>query len=176
MAEQDFLRGLEDDRLYTPDIKPHSLEKIRLHNYYLSLFTTSMKDRWPQRVYLGLYSGPGRARIEGTGEVVETTALSAFRVRYPFTKYIFVDSDPRCIEALRGRIEALPGQHDVTLLERDVADATREIIRAMPQYDRGKGLLSFCFIDPFSAALDFDVIRALGSRYKMDFLILLMLG
>ena len=108
MAEQDFLRGLEDDQLYTPDIKLHSLEKIRLHNYYVSLFTMSMWQRWPQRAYLGLYSGAGRARVEETGEIVETTAMSAFRPKYPFTKYIFVDSDPRCIEALSGRSAALP--------------------------------------------------------------------
>ena len=176
VAAQDFLRGLEDDNLYAPEIKPHSLEKIRLHNYYVSLFTTSMKDRWPQRAYLGLYSGPGRARIEGTDEIVETTALSAFRLRYPFTKYIFVDDSLRCIEALRGRISALPNEHDVTLIERDVSHATPDIIEAMPAYWPGNGLLSFCFIDPFSAAFDFDVIRTLGGRYKMDFLILLMLG
>lgn len=176
MAEQDFLRGLEDDQLYTPFIKLHSLEKIRLHNYYVSLFTMSMRHRWPQRVYLGLYSGAGRARVEETGEIVETTAMSAFRPKYPFTKYIFVDSDPRCIEALSGRSKALPVEHDVTLIERDVGEATPEIISAMPAFGPGNGLLSFCFIDPFSAALNFEVIRALGSRYKMDFLILLMLG
>ena len=176
MAEQDFLTGLEDDHLYTPDIKLHSLEKIRLHNYYVSLFTMSMRQRWPQRAYLGLYSGAGRARVEETGEIVETTAMSAFRPKYPFTKYIFVDSDPRCIEALFGRIAALPVEHDVTLIERAVGEASPEIIRAMPAFGPGNGLLSFCFIDPFSAALNFEVIRALGSRYKMDFLILLMLG
>ena len=46
----------------------------------------------------------------------------------------------------------------------------------MPAYGAGHGLLSFCFIDPFSAALDFDVIRSLARSYKMDFLVLLMLG
>ena len=29
-----LVSGLEDDGLYTPSIKDHSLEKIRLHNYY----------------------------------------------------------------------------------------------------------------------------------------------
>jgi hypothetical protein len=46
----------------------------------------------------------------------------------------------------------------------------------MPAYGPENGLLSFCFIDPFSAALDFGLIRELGGRYRMDFLILLMLG
>ena len=93
-----------------------------------------MRRRW---TYLGLYSGPGRARVEGTGEIVETTALSALRPRYPFTKYIFVDNDPRCIEALRGRIAALPGSHDVTYIQREVSHASTEIIEAMPRYGPG---------------------------------------
>lgn len=169
-------RCLADDHLYTPRIKQHSLEKIRLHNYYVSLFTRSMKHHWPQLAYLGLYSGAGRAVVEESGEIVETSALSAVRIDSPFTKYIFVDKDPRCIEALSARIAAVPGQHDVTLINKDVVEAVSDIKTAMPRYDKNRGLLSFCFVDPFSAALDFEVIRALGSRYKMDFLVLLMLG
>ena len=46
----------------------------------------------------------------------------------------------------------------------------------MPSYSRDRGLLSFCFVDPFSAKLDFAVIEQLGRRYKIDFLVLLMLG
>ena len=77
MAGEAYLGDLEDDGLYTPTIRPHSVEKIRIHNYYLDLFTTSMKAHWPQRAYLGLYSGPGRACIEGTSEIIETTAMAA---------------------------------------------------------------------------------------------------
>ncbi len=176
MTDHEFLRGLVDDHHYTPDIKTHSLEKIRLHNYYARLFSSSMKDKWPQRAYVGLYSGAGRARIEETGEIIETTAMSVFRLRHPFTKYIFVDHDPRCIGALKNRIATLGHQHDVTLLERNVRDGVADIMEAMPPYGRNRGLISFCFIDPFSADLDFEIIRTLGTRYKMDFLVLLMLG
>jgi three-Cys-motif partner protein len=154
----------------------HSIEKIRLHNYYVSLFTTAMKSRWPQRAYLGLYSGSGRARVRDSGQVIETTAMGALRARFPFTKYIFVDNDSRCIEALEQRVHALDWSPDASLFERDVIDAVPDIHGAMPRFGRGKGLLSFCFVDPFSANLDFRVIRELGSRYRMDFLVLLMLG
>lgn len=168
--------GLGDDGHYTPDIKEHSLRKIRLHNHYVSVFSTAMKDKWPQRAYLGLYSGPGRARVAGTGEVIATSAMSAMQVRYPFTKYIFVDKNPDCITALRARVDTLDGDHDVSFIQEDVSAAIPAIIREMPTYGRAKGLLSFCFVDPFSAKLNFGVFRALGSRYKMDFLVLLMLG
>ncbi len=132
MADHDFLRGLEDDGLYTPSVKRHSLRKIEIHNYYVSLFSTAMNNQWLQRAYLGLYSGAGRARVAETDEIVETTVMSAFRVRDPFTKYIFVDNDRRCIEALEGRISALDDEHDVSLIRRDVCEAVPEIIRAMP--------------------------------------------
>lgn len=167
---------LEDDGLFTPSIKEHSLRKIRLHNHYVSVFSTAMKDKWPQRAYLGLYAGPGRAKVAGTSEIVATSAISAMQVRYPFTKYIFVDKDPDCIAALKARIDALDGDYDVSFIDKDVSVAVPEVMREMPSYSRAKGLLSFCFVDPFSAKLDFDVFRALGSRYKMDFLVLLMLG
>ena len=176
MSDYKFLAGLTDDGLYTPTIKCHSLHKIQLHNYYVELFSTSMKRQWPQRAYLGLCSGAGRARVEETDEIVETTAMSAVRVQHPFTKYVFVDNDLRCIEALKGRIAALPGEHDFTLLLEDVNLAGEKIVEAMPSYSSDHKLLSFCFIDPFSADLNFDVIKALGTRYQMDFLIVLMLG
>ncbi|MDE0357017.1 MAG: three-Cys-motif partner protein TcmP [Gammaproteobacteria bacterium] len=169
------VRGLEDDGLYLPTVKEHSLRKIRLHDYYLTLFCRAMKNSWPQRAYLGLYSGAGRARVAETGEIVDTTALSAVKVTDPFTKYIFVDNDHDCINALEARVHAFGGDYDVSFIEKDVSDAVPEIIKAMPTYSSRRGLLSFCFVDPFSADLDFEVFRTLG-KFKMDFLVLLMLG
>ena len=161
---------------YTPIVKQHSLEKIRLHNYYASIFTTSMKQQWPQLAYLGLVSGAGRATVEETNEIVETTAISAVRRADPCTKYIFIDNDKRCIRALQTRIDTLQTEPDVTLIPEDVNAALPKIIAAMPTVRPGQGLLSFCFVDPFSAEFDFKIIRTLGSKFRMDFLILLMLG
>ena len=175
-AEDGFVHQLEDDGLYTPSIKEHSLRKIRAHNYYVKLFTRAMKNRWPQRAYLGLYSGPGRARVFGTNKIVATTAVSAIQVPDPFTKYIFVDNNPDCIAALKARIDALGGDYDVSFVEKNVSEAVPAIIKEMPLFSKDSGLLSFCFVDPFSAELDFSVLRQLGGKYKMDFLVLLMLG
>lgn len=171
----DLIRIVLDDGLYLPTIKSHSLEKIARHNYFLRLFSTGMKARWPQRAYIGLFSGAGRARIKETSAIVETTAISAFRLPDPFTKYVFVDADAQCNSALRQRIEALPTSHDVTILDGDANKIVDDIKRALPQFGRNNGLLSFCFVDPFSAELKFSTIAALG-QLRMDFLILLMLG
>lgn len=174
-AVAEFLRNLGDDGLYLPLIKPHSFEKIRRHDYYAELFASGMKKKWAQRAYVGLYSGAGRARVASTGEIVETTAMSAIRLPVPFTKYVFVDNDERCTQALRARITALEEPPDCEVLEGDVADVAPLVRHALPPFDSSRGLLSFCFVDPFAADLQFSVIREL-SDYRMDFLILLMLG
>lgn len=134
-----------------------------------------MKDKWTHRAYLGLYSGAGRAQLEKTGEIVETSAMSAVRIPDPFTKYIFVDKDPRCTDALEKRIKTVDGALDRTILTGDVNTLVPRIKGALPRFNRDHGLLSFCFVDPFAADLQFETLRAL-SVYKMDFMILLMLG
>ena len=171
-----YVRVVDDDGLYTPSIKQHSVRKIRLHNHYVALFSRATKNNWAQRAYLGLYAGAGRAQVEESGDIIETSAISALQVRDPFTKYIFVDSKSECISALEARINAITNDRDVEFIKRDVSEAVPEIIRVMPSYSRARGLLSFCFADPFSAKLDFEVFRRLGGMYKMDFLVLLMLG
>ena len=110
-----LIRGLKDDGLYTQSIKKHTLQKFELHNRYVTLFSTAMKNKWPQRAYLGLYSGAGRARVAGTDEIVATTAVSAIQVPDPFTHYIFVDHDPACISALKTRIDTLGGDSSITI-------------------------------------------------------------
>jgi len=175
MPSCSFLRDLGDDDLYLPSIKAHSLEKIHRHNYYARLFASSMKSKWPQRAYVGLYSGAGRARVSGTREVVETTAMSVLRLPDPFTHYIFVDSDPRCVTALSQRSAGLDVRADVRVVHGDVGAVIPTVRDALPPFGPGNGLLSFCFVDPFSAAVPFEVFRGL-SDLRMDFLVLLMLG
>lgn len=165
----------EPDERYTPEIKRHSLEKIRLHNRYARIFATAMGNKWPQLAYIGLYSGAGHARLKDTGDVVETSAMAVLRQPKRFTDYIYVDRDPRCTDALRHRLEPLKGSARVTILQEDVNGCEKNVLAALPPFSAQHGLLCFCFVDPFDLSLKFSTIRALAER-KVDFLILLMLG
>lgn len=166
-------RDLIDDGLFTPEIKTHSVEKIVRHDYYAHLFAEGMKNKWPQRAYLGLYSGSGRGQLP-SGEIVETTAMGA--LREPFTHYIFVDNDERCIEALRARAAPISAGRPIALIQKDVNEAVPKIQQAMPTYSRERGLLSLCFVDPFDASLEHATLADLAKRFRMDFLILLALS
>lgn len=166
-----------DDPHYLPEIGRHSLEKIRRHNYYAGIFAKAMVRRWTHLVYIGLYAGAGRARIRGTAQIVETSAMAVLKQEVPFTRYILVDSDSRCIEALAARIEGLDRDLDVILIEAPVNEAVPQILDALPRFDpaAGETMLGLCFVDPFRVDLDFAVIRRLA-RFRMDFLVMLPLG
>lgn len=170
-----MLRNLEPDGLFFRTIGSHSLEKIIRHNYYAHLFATATKKQWPQRVYLGLYSGSGRARVKETGEFVETSAMGALRVRDPFDYYIFVDRSRRCTDALRKRVIAANPEVRFRVICGDVNDVVGDITNILTRLLRNDRVISFCFIDPFAADIRFSTIRKLA-RFRIDFLILLMLG
>jgi three-Cys-motif partner protein len=167
--------NLQDDGHYLPRIKAHSLEKRLRHDYYAAVFVNALKNDWPQLAYVGLCSGAGRARVEGTGEIVETAAMSALRL--PFTQYIFVDNSERCMDALQQRVAAAGTTASVTYIQGDVNDCVGQVAAGLPKVGRGRpGLLSLCFVDPFDAKVRFQTIRTLARRFRMDFLVLLALG
>lgn len=160
---------------HLPTIKEHSLEKLDLHNYYAEIFAGGMRKLWANLVYVGLYSGAGAAEVEGSGEVVMTSALSVLTQKVPFDRYIFVDDDPACIGALRARVGTLGMAGRVTLLQRDVNGCADEILKVLPDWRKEGGVLTFCFIDPYKVDLDFEVVRRL-SHLKVDILLMVPLG
>ena len=169
------VRCSSDDGLYLPSIRRHSLEKIGIHNRYAELFAAAVANKWAQRAYVGLYAGAGRARLVPSNEIVETSAISILKQRHPFTHHVFVDDDLDCLRALEQRATAIGRIQDCQFIHGDVNSSVPRILQALPSYSAEKGLLSFCFVDPFDIKLRFATIRAL-SRRRMDFLVLLMLG
>jgi len=169
------LEPFTPDGHYLPIIKPHSIEKLKLHNYYAALFAGGMRRQWPNLVYVGFYAGAGAATIEDTGRKVKTSALSVLTQKVPFDRYIFVDVDPQCISALEFRVSALGLSKRTTIINSEVNDSIPRVLSGIPDYRQEGGVLTFCFIDPFRIDLDFRVIRGL-SHLKIDILLMVPLG
>src|SRR4051794_6347810 len=123
----DAPRVVPPDGLYTPTIKQHSLEKIRLHNRYAAIFASAMRSKWQQVAYVGLYAGAGHAHVSGTSEIVETSALAVLRQPTRFTDYIFVDQDPACIDALTRRAAAFGSDVRVKMICDDVNQSADKV-------------------------------------------------
>ncbi len=63
--------------------------KHKLLTYYADLFATGMKNKWNSRVYLELFSGPGKCIIRDTGKEDLGSPLQV--IEHEFTKFIFTE-------------------------------------------------------------------------------------
>jgi three-Cys-motif partner protein len=123
--------SLQDDGLDTPEIGPWGEHKYRLAQGYARVFATSMKRKW-RRVYIDLFSGSGRARIEGTQRIVPTSPFRALEIPDRFDRYIFCEKDPLKINALRARAQRDYKEADIHLVPGDVNAEVDEILKKFP--------------------------------------------
>jgi|SRR5438105_325969 len=77
--------------------------KHKLLTYYANLFATGMKNKWASRVYLELFSGPGRCLIRKSRKEDLGSPLKV--IDHEFTKFIFTEKSLPAAEALAKRLE-----------------------------------------------------------------------
>lgn len=159
------------DDLLIPEVGIWSLEKFRLVSCYCDIFTTGMKNKWHQLVYVDLFAGAGYAKIKETNKVYLNSALLALSIPNPFTKYILCEKDKDKYEALKARVERDFPHLNCVVLNCDSNENAQLIIKELPSYSKNNLRLTFCFVDPFNLELNFESIRALGN-HQLDFLIL----
>jgi three-Cys-motif partner protein len=162
----------EPDGLITTPIGRWALDKYRLVSLYSRLFSTGMKNKWPNRVYIDLCAGSGFSQIEGTGQLCYGSPLLAMSVPHPFNRYILCERDEDSLNALHQRVHRLFPTREVRFVLGQHDEKIREVAKEIPQ---GNSVLSFCFIDPFDLSIKFSTIRYL-SKYRLDFLLVLMLN
>jgi three-Cys-motif partner protein len=163
---------VENDGLYTPEVRSWSLEKYKLVGSYCDIFTNGMKDKWNQLVYIDLFAGAGYSTIIETGKSYLSSALIAMSVPNKFSSYILCEQDENRFKSLKQRILNNFSHLNVTLIKGDSNGISENVRTAIPRFYKGNTMLSFCFVDPFSLDLNFNTIETLGKNINMDFLIL----
>lgn len=167
---------LEDDGLVTPEVGDWAEDKYRLVKLYASLFTTSMRNKWDELVYIDLFSGAGRSRIRGTDRILPASPLLALDLDHRFDRYVFCERAPELMETLIQRVARDYGEVDCRFVQGDVNGNVPRILAELPALVQGHRVLTFCFVDPFSLGnLHFQTISSLAARY-MDFLVLIPSG
>jgi three-Cys-motif partner protein len=163
------LPRLKDDGLLTPNVGDWAERKYRLVTNYAQMFATSMKAKWDVRVYIDLFAGAGRARLEGTGAIVAASPTLALGIRDRFDKYIFCEKDEDKLSALKERSQRFAPNVDVTYVPGDVNANINDVLSKILT---GRVLI-FCFADPYRIRNPrFDTIRSL-SIASIDFLLLI---
>jgi len=106
----------EDDGLICPDVGSWAETKYRLLALYDELFSTGMKYKWDQRVYIDLYSSAGYARVRGTKKILKGSPVLALGVTHLFDKYVFCEESSDLLEALTVRATRIAPQAQVAYI------------------------------------------------------------
>jgi len=127
------------------------------------MFATGMKNRWDNRVYLELFSGPGKCVVRDTGREDLGSPLKV--IDHEFTKFIFTEMSVPAAKALAERLAPARNAAKAEIWCGDCAEAIQRI--TIP--DRA---LTFAFIDPTGIGhAPFSLIEALRRKTRCDLLI-----
>ncbi len=67
-------------------------EKLYYVKRYIDVFETAMRAKnWRRRIFIDLFSGPGKCVIRDTNEYIIGSPILALQTQYPFTDYYFGD-------------------------------------------------------------------------------------
>src|ERR1043165_7534978 len=95
---------VEDDGLIIPEVGVWGEKKYKLVGGYCEIFTTGMKYKWDNLVYIDLFAGAGFARIKRTNKILMSSAMIALSVSNKFAKYVLCEEDPEKLAALKTRV------------------------------------------------------------------------
>lgn len=142
------------------EVGPQAISKLALFAYYVKVYTTIIKKRFPNAYYIDLFAGCGLTKITSTGDVVLGSALLADRVPdegKKFDKTILVEKDPEYAEVLR---KLAPY---ATVINEDVNKVDWE--KVLPP-EETKGVPMLVLVDPEGMDSDWATILPLLKRWS----------
>lgn len=105
---------------------------------------------------------------EGNGEAVEEGS-PLIALTYPFSQYIYIESDEENSEALKKRCKKSPKLHSIEIISGDCN-------KVVDQIKLAKNDLALVFIDPTGIDIHFNTIRALTLDRRVDILMNIPFG
>jgi len=166
---------VDDDGLVCADVHHWAEEKYRLLTLYDKLFSSGMKNKWEQRVYIDLYAGAGFSHIWGTSTFLKGSPIIALTVDCPFDRYIFCEENEELLAALKARSARIAPEANVSFIQGNCDAKIEEVCGAVPKGSSNNRVLSLCMVDPFDFGIKFDTLKKLSQVY-VDFVVLLAIG
>ncbi len=167
----DPITHIEDDGLKFPEeIGNWGLKKYKLFGHYCDIFTSGMKVKWDNLVYIDLFACAGAAKLKDERKWIKTSALIAASLPYKFSKYIICEENNELLYALENRVKLYQSEEasKFQFVHGDCNKNIEKVIKLIPK----ERTLNFCFVDPYNFDIEFETIKKLASSRKVDFLIL----
>jgi three-Cys-motif partner protein len=152
-------------------------EKLYYIKRYIDIFEVAMRDRsWRRRIFIDLFSGPGKCIVRDTNEFLLGSPLLALQTQYPFTDYYFGDLEQYNIDSLKQRVsESSIPKDRIHLLVGDANSNVRDVVTEISQFDKFiRGVLpclNLAFLDPEGLELEWKTIETLAHLNRMDLII-----
>ncbi len=166
MKNEDFLTDV-DDGLEMRETGPWVCDKYYYLQRYIHIFETSMREKWENRTYIDLFSGPGKCLDSKSNKVFIGSPLIALTTKYPFTKYYFVDINEELISSLLQRCSYSSIKNRIVTY---VGDSNEKVDKIINQIQQVQGL-NLALLDPEGFELKWTTIIKLASINRMDLII-----
>ncbi|WP_035693042.1 three-Cys-motif partner protein TcmP [Bradyrhizobium elkanii] len=163
-----------DDGLIVGEVGPWAVEKHDRVKRYIQAARGARAKFLPPKgnggaTYIELYSGAGRSLISDTNQIIEGSALVAFKAGrdsgHPFSQMHLSDLEAQNSSALAQRITALGGS--ATSYVGEASAVVDQVMSAINPYG-----LHLAFLDPFNLAqLPFSIIERMLRVKRMDMII-----
>ncbi len=146
-------------------------EKLNILERYLDAYTTALKNRPFQLIYVDAFAGEGTYRAgsdyaEDYGDFQEvrdgSPRIALGVLDKPFDRLIFIEKDPARCESLTGLQEEFPNRN-IEIRNIDSNDALPDFCDALGAYDR-----AVVFLDPFATQVSWDTVAKLAQTEKID--------
>jgi three-Cys-motif partner protein len=168
----------EDDGLPTRPSGTWAKDKVFYLEKYINTFETSMQGKpWRRRIYIDLFSGPGKCAIKDGHGYFLGSPLISLNTLHPFTDYYFVDMESENIEALKERSKATQvNQNKIHFSIGDSNEKVLEIVNEIKRIDSEfiYGVwpsLNLAFLDPEGFELSWNTVSTLATVNRMDLII-----
>ena len=180
-------------------VGPWAREKLDALARYLGFYTKVLKNQghWCKgTIYVDAFAGPGRARVrtrdkqseeyatlfgeiepttdvEDVAEFVEGSPQVALALPDPFTRYIFIERDPKRVAELEALRAEYGAQRTIEVRE---GDANTELHALLSSGIDWRHYRSVVFLDPFGMHVPWETIEALGKTRAIEVLINFPMG
>lgn len=160
--------GIQPDGWELPEVGRWSKRKYHFLDRYLRMFSSGMKNKWPERHYIDLFAGAGLVRLRDGGEIVQGSPLIAASVPDHFTRLHLCESDQSRMAALRARLDTVPQPLAPVTVTGDANEKIDAVLRDIPR----RRALCVTFADPYGLHLEFETVRKVA-ELQSDLIILL---
>ena len=141
-----------------------TLEKLNILESYLDDYTTALKNKSFQLIYIDAFAGTGYVEFqdEDVKYLIDGSAARAAKINdKPFDKLIFIEKDlDRC-----GELEKLKQAHSDRNIQIENLDANGYLKDLRQDWNNLRGVL---FIDPFATQVQWSTIETIASFNALD--------